>query len=132
MLKSMLFAALFLNSVGLYLAWQHLQIEEKRTPRVFFWIGIISFLTICLIPILVMLLNPITAVLWSIISISLLLEVYSLIFRLVYGQLFAISLLLALVVPTIYSIGFSILMISILLLIIALFTFFNTKKLYIH
>lgn len=128
----MLFAALFLNSVGLYLAWQHLQIEEKRTPRVFFWIGIISFLTICLIPILVMLLNPITAVLWSIISISLLLEVYSLIFRLVYGQLFAISLLLALVVPTIYSIGFSILMISILLLIIALFTFFNTKKLYIH
>ena len=128
----MLFAALFLNSVGLYLAWQHLQIEEKRTPRVFFWIGIISFLTICIIPILVMLLNPITAVLWSIISISLLLEVYSLIFRLVYGQLFAISLLLALVVPTIYSIGFSILMISILLLIIALFTFFNTKKLYIH
>lgn len=128
----MLFAALLLNSVGLYLAWQHLQIEEKRTPRVFFWIGIISFLTICLIPILVMLLNPITAVLWSIISISLLLEVYSLIFRLVYGQLFAISLLLALVVPTIYSIGFSILMISILLLIIALFTFFNTKKLYIH
>ncbi len=128
----MLFAALLLNSVGLYLAWQHLQIEEKRTPRVFFWFGIISFLTICLIPILVMLLNPITAVLWSIISISLLLEVYSLIFRLVYGQLFAISLLLALVVPTIYSIGFSILMISILLLIIALFTFFNTKKLYIH
>ena len=128
----MLFAALFLNSVGLYLAWQHLQIEEKRTPRVFFWIGIISFLTICLIPILVMLLNPITAVLWSIISISLLLEVYSLIFRLVYGQLFAISLLLALVVPTIYSIGFSILMMSILLLIIALFTFFNTKKLYIR
>ncbi|HLR10320.1 MAG TPA: hypothetical protein VK120_02960 [Sporosarcina sp.] len=132
MLKSMLFAALLLNSVGLYLAWQHLQIEEKRTPRVFFWIGIISFLTICLIPILAMLLNPITAVLWSIISISLLLEVYSLIFRLVYGQLFAISLLLALVVPTIYSIGFSILMISILLLIIALFTFFNTKKLYIR
>ena len=128
----MLFAALFLNSVGLYLAWQHLQIEEKRTPRVFFWIGIISFLTICIIPILVMLLNPITAVLWSIISISLLLEVYSLIFRLVYGQLFAISLLLALVVPTIYSIGFSILMMSILLLIIALFTFFNTKKLYIR
>ncbi|HLR11087.1 MAG TPA: hypothetical protein VK120_06850, partial [Sporosarcina sp.] len=109
MLKSMLFAALFLNSVGLYLVWQHLQIEEKRTPRIFFWIGIISFLTICIIPILVMLLNPITAVLWSIISISLLLEVYSLIFRLVYGQLFAISLLLALVVPTIYSIGFSIL-----------------------
>lgn len=134
LLKSMLFAALFLNGLGLYLARQHTKYEQKNISRTFFQFGIATFFIIFAIPILSLFLSEdlFPLFLWTIIIISALVECYSLITQLVYGQLFAISLLLTLVVPTIFSVGLYLLITSIILLIIAFITFFHTKKYYIH
>lgn len=133
MLKNFLFTALLLCMIATYLSYKEWRSTKKSFPFSFVIIGIASFivmigLTIDLFfyPTAVLLHTP--YLLWTILIIGIVIEIFSLFKKLVAGQLLAASLLLFLVMPTILSIGIVLLIASIVILLIAFLTFQKTKK----
>lgn len=133
MLKNFLFTALLLNMIGTYLSYKEWKETNQTLPFYIMISGAVLFLgmiglTIDLFfnPTAILLHTP--TLLWLILGLGIVIESFSLYKKLIPGQLIAISLLLFLVMPTIFSIGIYLLIISIILLIITLFIFQRTKR----
>lgn len=129
-----MFTALLLVIIATYLSYK--EMKKNRTTLAFsftsmgvlFFLFIIGF-TIDLFLNTTPLLLHSPGLLWLLLVLSLLLEIFSLIKKIIPGQLLAASLLLFLVLPTIFSMGIFLLIIAILELIIAFIIFQKTKDL---
>lgn len=134
MLKNFVFTALLLNMIGTYLSYKEWKISNYTLPLYFLGGGALLFLSMIGLTIdLFFNPNPLLLhmpiLLWVILSIGIVLEIFSLYKKIIPGQLIAISSILFLVMPTILSIGIYLLVISIILLIITFLTFQKTKRL---
>lgn len=134
MLKNFVFTALLLVMIATYLSYK--EMKKNRTSLAFSFtsIGIVFSLfiigfTIDLFFNTTPLLLHSPGILWLLLAFSLLLEIFSLIKKIIPGQLLAASLLLFLVLPTIFSIGIFLLVIAIIELLIAFIIFQKTKDL---
>lgn len=134
MLKNFIFSALLLNMIATYLSFKEMKKSSSKKPFYFTIIGIVLFvimagLTIDLFfsPSALLLNAPI--LLWFLLLASLIIEVVSIIKKIIPGQFIAASLLLFLVLPTIFSIGVYLLIIVIIMLLIAFITFQKSRDL---
>lgn len=133
MLKNFLFTALLLNVIATYLAYRAWKKTNDSLPFYIICTGsLFSFLMIGLTIDLFFNASPFLfhapALLWLILLIGIVLEIFSLYKKVIPGQLIAASLFLFLVMPTIFSFGIFLLIMSIIILIIAFVMFQKTKE----
>lgn len=128
MLKNFLFTALLLNMIATYLSFSEMRKNGSRKPFSFMISGLVLLilmvgLTIDLYfnPTPILLHAPVF--LWILFITSIVIEIFSIAQKIIPGQLLAASLLLFLVVPTIFSIGIYLLVLAIIELIIAFILF---------
>ena len=132
MFKNFLFGALLLNMIAVYLSYKQIGKSNNKMPLLFAILGSAAFVIMIILTIdLTYNTNPILfnfpLLLWGLLIGSILIEVFSLYKKIIPGQLIAASIFLFLVYPTILSIGFYLLIITIIELAIALFYFQKQK-----
>ena len=128
MLKNFIFGALLLNMIAVYLSYKQIDNGKNKPALLFTILGAATFVVLSILTInFTFSQNPILlnfpALLWGLIIVSILIELVSLIKKIIPGQLIAASILLFLVYPTILSIGFYLLIITIIELAVALLYF---------
>ena len=132
MLKNFIFSALLLNMIAVYLSYKRINKPRNSLPLLFTMIGTGLFITMTALTInLIFSAAPILfnfpALLWFLIALGIIIEVFSVYRKVIPGQLIAASIFLFLVYPTILSIGIYLLLIAIIELILALMIFQKTR-----
>lgn len=132
MLKNFIFSALLLNMIAVYLTYKRINKPRNSLPLLFTMIGTGLFITMTALTInLIFSAAPILfnfpALLWFLIALGIIIEVFSVYRKVIPGQLIAASIFLFLVYPTILSIGIYLLLIAIIELILALMIFQKTR-----
>lgn len=132
MLKNFIFSALLLNMIAVYLSYKRINKPRNSLPLLFTMIGTGLFITMTALTInLIFSAAPIlfnfSALLWFLIALGIIIEVFSVYRKVIPGQLIAASIFLFLVYPTILSIGIYLLLIAIIELILALMIFQKTR-----
>ena len=128
MLKNFIFGALLLNMIAVYLSYKQIDNGKNKPALLFTILGAATFVFLAILTInFTFSQNPILlnfpSLLWGLIIVSILIELVSLIKKIIPGQLIAASILLFLVYPTILSIGFYLLIVTIIELAVALLFF---------
>ena len=132
MLKNFIFSALLLNMIAVYLSYKRINKPQNSLPLLFTMIGTGLFFSMTALSInLIFSAAPILfnfpALLWFLIALGIIIEVFSVYRKVIPGQLIAASIFLFLVYPTILSIGIYLLLIAIIELILALMIFQKTR-----
>ena len=132
MLKNFIFSALLLNMIAVYLSYKRINKPRNSLPLLFTMIGTGLFFSMTALSInLIFSAAPILfnfpALLWFLIALGIIIEVFSVYRKVIPGQLIAASIFLFLVYPTILSIGIYLLLIAIIELILALMIFQKTR-----
>lgn len=132
MLNNFIFSALLLNMIAVYLSCKRINKPQNSLPLLFTMIGTGLFITMTALSInLIFSAAPILfnfpALLWFLIALGIIIEVFSVYRKVIPGQLIAASIFLFLVYPTILSIGIYLLLIAIIELILALMIFQKTR-----
>lgn len=132
MLKNLMFSALLLNVIAIYLSYKRINKQQSNLPLLFTMMGTglliaMTILTGNLLFSTAPILLNFSALLWFLFALSLTIEVFSAYRRVIPGQLIAASILLYLVYPTILSIGIYLLIIAIIELTFAFIIFQKTR-----
>lgn len=134
MLKNFIFSALLLNMIAVYLSAKRINKHQNNIPLLLTFIGTglliaMTVLTVNLFFSAAPVLFNFPTLLWFLIALGIIIEVFSVYRKVIPGQLIAASIFLFLVYPAIFSIGIYLLLISIIELIIALMIFQKTRDL---
>lgn len=134
-MKSMLFAAYFVNIMAAYLAYDASKKQKDNLSSTIFFISIAHLILATIFSLNFLWSNHpwlvnVAPLLWFLIIFGLAVELFSLFRKNVPGLFLGAAIHLFLVLPTIFSIGIFILLLAIVELILAFIVFYKNRQLW--